>query len=58
MYADAANGNAHTNGLKKGCQGNWWGSSNGLGTYTGGSIEELLGRRNAVTPEYDNNYED
>lgn len=55
MYEDGE-GNTHLNGLKKGCQGNWWGSFNGIGTYTGGSIEELLGRRNAVTPVYDDNF--
>lgn len=58
MYADELNGNAHTNGLKKGCQGNWWGSCSGIGTFTGGTVEELLGRRNAITPEYDADYDD
>lgn len=58
MYADETNANARTNGLAKGCQGNWWPSCNGIGTFTGGSIEELLGRRNAVTPEQDVNYDD
>ena len=55
MYADGSN---YINGLKKGCQGNWWGACNGIGTYTGGTIEELLGRRNAVMPEYDADYDD
>ncbi len=58
MYADELNGNAHENGLKKGCQGNWWGSCSGIGTFTGGTVEELLGRRNAITPEYDADYDD
>ena len=58
MYAEDNSSSTHANGIKKGCQGNWWGTTNGIGSYIGGSIEELLGRRNAVTPEHDANYDD
>ena len=36
----------------KDCQGNWWDADcNGVGTCTGHSIEEAIGKRNAVTPK-------
>ena len=46
------------NGLKKGCQGNWWGQGHAIGKHVDGkSEEELLGRRNAVTPTHDALYD-
>ena len=57
MYADDNSSNSHANGIKDGCQGNWWGATGDIGTYMGGTIEELLGRRNSVTPEHDANYD-
>ncbi|UKK50940.1 fimbrillin family protein [Prevotella sp. E13-17] len=39
----------------KDCQGNWWSSDcNGVGTYTGYSIEAAIGKRNALTPTEEN----
>lgn len=35
-----------------GCQGNWWDADcNGVGTCTGYSVEQAIGKRNAVTPK-------
>ena len=35
----------------KDCQGNWWDADcNGVGTYTGYSVEAAIGKRNAVVP--------
>lgn len=35
----------------KDCQGNWWNADcNGVGTCTGHSIEEAIGKRNAIIP--------
>ena len=46
------------NGLKKGCQGNWWGLGHAIGKHVSSkSEEELLGRRNAVTPTHDALYD-
>jgi hypothetical protein len=37
------------------CQGNWWDADcNGVGTCTGHSIEEAIGKRNALTPTEEN----
>ncbi len=34
------------------CQGNWWDADcNGVGTCTGSSVEQTIGKRNAVTPK-------
>lgn len=36
----------------KDCQGNWWDADcNGVGTCTGYSVEQAIGKRNAVTPK-------
>jgi hypothetical protein len=36
----------------EGCQGNWWDADcNGVGTCTGYSVEQAIGKRNAVTPK-------
>lgn len=47
------------NGIADGCQGNWWSESmNGIGTrLEGTTIDQLLGKRNAVTPQQNNNYD-
>ena len=60
-YADPDNGNALTNGTitgDDGCQGNWWNTnSSPIGTGKDGmSPEEIIGRRNAVTPTQNANY--
>ena len=44
-----------------GCQGNWWGESRAIGTYTNSdgqnkTIEELLGKKNAVPPTVDSDF--
>lgn len=49
-----------TDGIAEGCQGNWWpGESDGVGTYPDGkSVEQLIGRRNSITPAEQPNYDD
>ena len=49
-----------TDGMAEGCQGNWWpGESDGVGTYPDGkSVEQLIGRRNSITPAEQPNYDD
>lgn len=55
-YSNASN--ILDNGIAEGCQGNWWStSSDGIGTVKEGmTIDQLLGKRNAVTPTQDANY--
>ena len=59
-YAQYVEGLATTNGIAAGCQGNWWRTTaNGIGTWlaTGGvTIEDVIGKRNAVTPTQNVNY--
>jgi len=56
LYADEHD--VPVNGLKKGCQGNWWGQGHAIGQHVSGmSEEELMGRRNAITPTHDALYD-
>lgn len=58
-YAEYSNAsNQLENGIADGCQGNWWNtSSDGIGKIKDGmTIEQILGKRNAVTPTQDANY--
>ena len=58
-YAQYSNASSNLdNGIAEGCQGNWWNtSSDGIGTYKEGlTIEQILGKRNAVTPTQDPSY--
>lgn len=45
--------------IEKGCEGNWWQEgSDGVGTCENGkSVEQTIGRRNAVTPTKNDNYD-
>jgi len=56
-YVDA--NNVLTNGMADGCQGNWWpDGSSAIGTKLDGkTVEQLIGKRNAVTPDNDVNYD-
>ncbi len=51
-YALYPVGTAKANGIADGCQGNWWNTTSvGIGTYLSGkTIEQLIGKRNAVKP--------
>lgn len=47
------------NGMREGCAGNWWTASAGAsatGLAIGMTEERAIGRKNAVTPMFDNNY--
>ena len=57
-YGEYAEGSNLANGIADGCQGNWWNTtSDGIGTYLDGkTIEQLIGKRNAVMPMQDANY--
>ena len=48
------------NGMADGCQGNWWpDGSNAIGTRkTDKTMEQTIGKRNAVTPSRDDHYDD
>ena len=60
-YAQYLDGSTQTNGTvtgDSGCQGNWWNSSNkAVGTGVG-TDEDIVGKRNAVTPMKNQNYEE
>ena len=51
-------GSIMVNGISDGCQGNWWSQSSvGIGTYINGkTVEQIIGKRNAVAPGQDTNY--
>ncbi len=57
-YAQYPDGSNNANGIATGCQGNWWNtSSDGIGTYLSSmTIEQIIGKRNAVTPTQDSSY--
>ena len=56
VYPDATN--SDTNGITSGCQGNWWPvGSDAVGTWLEGLTEEqLIGKKNAVTPTPNGDY--
>lgn len=64
-YAKYEVGDGSYSGMDEGCQGNWWStSSDGIGTWYGNvsgtpsqQIDKILGKRNAVAPTQNNNYE-
>ena len=57
-YAQYADGTNMVNGIADGCQGNWWSQSSvGIGTHINGkTVEQVIGKRNAVAPGQDTNY--
>ena len=58
-YAEYSNiSNETVNGLASGCQGNWWPvGSDAIGTHLGTmTIEQLIGKKNAVAPTPDTSY--
>lgn len=57
QYSDASS--VLQNGMADGCQGNWWpDGSNAIGTRkTDKTMEQTIGKRNAVTPVIDANYD-
>ena len=62
LYRSTAGGSTKLEyGIANGCQGNWWGESDrAVGTFTADgcnkTIEELLGKKNAVKPTADTSY--
>lgn len=47
--------NQDTNGMREGCQGNWWTSGYPAGDL-GQSFDKILGKKNSVTPGPDNDW--
>ncbi len=48
--------NGLVNGIKDGCQGNWW-NGKGIGTYHSTmTIDQIIGKCNAVSPVADSNF--
>lgn len=42
--------NKNTNGMREGCQGNWWQSGNPSGDELGTNFAKILGKKNSVSP--------
>lgn len=45
--------NKQTNGMREGCQGNWWQSGNPSGDDLGTNFAKILGKKNSVEPGSD-----
>ena len=58
-YARYGETGSLANGIKDGCQGNWWNTnSDAIGTgITGKTDEQIIGRRNAVAPTQDSTFD-
>lgn len=48
--------NKDTNGMREGCQGNWWQSGNPSGDALGSNFAKILGKKNSVDPGSDHEW--